>query len=111
MGTAAVLVAAGSETTASLLSGAVFHLLKNEIALRKLTDEVRSSFANEDEITFAAVARLPYLQAVIDESLRIYPPVPGALPRRTPPEGDVIDGYAVPGNVGRINTIMVVTLY
>lgn len=103
MGTAAVLVAAGSETTASLLSGAVFHLLKNETALRKVTDEVRSSFANEDEITFATVARLPYLQAVIDESLRMYPPVPGALPRRTPPEGDVIDGYTVPGNVSRVD--------
>jgi len=94
---AQLLVLAGSETTASLLSGATYYLLKNKVALDKVCDEVRSTFQNEDNITFTSVGRLPYLNAVIEEGLRLYPPVPSAFPRRTLPEGNVIDGHFVPG--------------
>jgi hypothetical protein len=52
---AAVLTLAGSETTATLLSGLTYHLLKNPEALRKLTAEIRSAFATEDEIDFKSV--------------------------------------------------------
>ncbi len=99
---AQLLVLAGSETTASLLSGATYYLLKNKVALDKVCDEVRSTFQNEDNITFTSVGRLPYLNAVIEEGLRLYPPVPSAFPRRTLPEGNVIDGHFVPGNVSHI---------
>ena len=40
---------------------------------------------------------LPYLQAVIKEGLRIWPPVTGLLPKKTPPEGDTINGIFIPG--------------
>jgi cytochrome P450 len=40
---------------------------------------------------------LPYLQAVIREGLRIWPPVTGMLPKKTPPEGDTINGIFIPG--------------
>ena len=39
-----------------------------------------------------------HLDAVIHESLRMYPPVPTALERMTPPEGIDIGGIHVPGN-------------
>jgi cytochrome P450 len=51
-----------------------------------------------DEITLTSSAQLPYLHAVIEESLRIYPPVADTLPRVTPPEGAAIAGQWVPGN-------------
>ena len=100
-GNAAVLIVAGSETSATLLSGAVFHLLKYPATLQKLKHEIRSTFSTEDQISFATVgqSQLPYLHAVVEESLRIYPPVPGTLSRVTPPEGDIIAGHSVPGNV------------
>ncbi|KAL9098008.1 MAG: hypothetical protein Q9187_009754 [Circinaria calcarea] len=94
-----IVLLAGSETTATVLSGATFYLLKNPDALHKLTVEVRNAFSQADEITFNAVARLPYLQACIQEALRMYPPIPGIFPRRTVPEGDVINGRFIPGNV------------
>ncbi|KAL9068553.1 MAG: hypothetical protein Q9161_006098 [Pseudevernia consocians] len=94
---AQLLILAGSETTATLLSGATYYLLTNKAALDRVCDEVRSAFEHEDDITFTSVNRLPYLNAVIEESLRLYPPVPISAPRRTLPEGNIIDGHFVPG--------------
>ena len=96
---AGLLIIAGSETTATLLSGATYYLLTNKSALDKLCNEIRSAFPNGDDITFTSVTRLPYLHAVLEESLRLYPPVPTTQPRRTLPEGNIIDGHIVPGKV------------
>ncbi|KAK2024329.1 isotrichodermin C-15 hydroxylase [Colletotrichum zoysiae] len=94
------LVVAGSETTATALSGHLYHLLKTPAALKKATDEVRSGFESEDEINYASVERLTYLDACIREALRIYPAVPSTVPRITPPEGNMIFGeYVPPGTI------------
>lgn len=69
-----VLIFAGSETTASGLSGILRILLQNKHPLTKLIHEIRSSFADEAEITMAPVGRLKYLEAVINEGLRVCPP-------------------------------------
>ena len=98
--TSEVLVVAGSETTATLLSGATFYLLKNPLSLAKASDEVRQAFVRASDIAFDTVAtRLPYLNSCLEETLRMYPPVPSALLRRTGPEGDIINGRFVPANV------------
>ena len=99
--TAAVLLIAGSETSATVLSGATYYLLKNREALKKAQCEVRQAFATQQDITFLSTAQLPYLGAVIDESIRLYPAVPGSFPRRTGPEGDMINGRFVPPDVCR----------
>ncbi|KAL9122895.1 MAG: hypothetical protein Q9187_000546 [Circinaria calcarea] len=97
--TSKVLVLAGSETTATLLSGATFYLCQNRSSLEIVTREVRDTYKSETEITLNSIAKLPYLNAVLEESLRLYPPVPSTLPRRTLPSGDTIGGYAVPGDI------------
>ena len=58
---AEALIGAGSESTATLLSGAVYLLLTNPDHLQKLTDEVRSTFKREEEITLTSVHRLEYV--------------------------------------------------
>lgn len=98
--TSDILIIAGSETTATLLSGATFCLLKNPSCLAKAIDEVRQAFVLTSDITFATVAaRLPYLNACLEETLRMYPPVPMILARQTEPEGDIVNGRLVPPNV------------
>ncbi|KAL4894556.1 cytochrome P450 [Aspergillus ambiguus] len=95
------LLLAGTETTATALSGATYYLLKNRASLRRATEEVRNAFEQENDITFVTAAeRLPYVQACLTEGLRIYPPGPIAAPRRTP-KGKVttIAGCIVPGDV------------
>ncbi|KAF7161804.1 hypothetical protein CNMCM5623_007269 [Aspergillus felis] len=93
---AATLVLAGSETTAALLSGCTFYLLKNPHAYRRLVTEIRSRFQDPSEIRLSSIATLSYLNAVLEESLRIYPPIPAMLPRLVPDEGAMINGEYVP---------------
>ncbi len=95
----AILVIAGSETTATLLSGATYLLLTNPAAMSKLKDEVRSSFQSDDEITLSSVNNLHYMLACLNESLRRYPPIPGGLPRTVPKGGANIAGAFVPQGV------------
>ncbi|KAI4122513.1 MAG: hypothetical protein LQ338_005782 [Usnochroma carphineum] len=87
---------AGSESTATALSGAAFLMLTHPSVYRRLVEEIRSAHAGEEEITLASTHQLEYLDAVITETLRMYPPVAITLPRRVPPGGDIIAGGFVP---------------
>lgn len=89
---------AGSETTATLLSGATYLLMKHPTMLKKLESEVRH-FSTDEELTFLSTSQLPYLNAIIEESFRLYPPGPVRAPRITKPGGAMIDGHYVPGSV------------
>lgn len=94
LGNADTLLLAGSETTATSLSGLTYFLLKNPDCLSKLNEEVRGAYSSIDEITGDSTATLPYLQGCIEEGLRLFPPAPFRLPRDSP--GAVIDGHYVP---------------
>jgi cytochrome P450 len=48
-------------------------------------------------ISDAEARTLPYLQAVIREGLRIWPPAVGLMAKKVPPKGDTINGMYVPG--------------
>ncbi|TPX07064.1 uncharacterized protein E0L32_011052 [Thyridium curvatum] len=95
--TASALMVAGTETTATALSGLTYHLLQNPAVAEKLKEEIRSSFRCYDDINFDSLARLKYMDACLKEALRIYPPVPSGLPRVTPPGGLVICDHYIPG--------------
>ena len=94
---ALTIIVAGSETTATVLSGATFHLIKNPEVLRRVQEEVRKAFRSEKEIDCTSVNHFEYLDAVLKESLRIYPPAPSSIPRKVVlSEGDKINGRWVP---------------
>lgn len=95
---AAVVVVAGSETTASVLSAVTYLLLTNPSVLAKLATIIRTTFKLEADINSITVNNIDYLLAVLSEALRLCPPVPGFFARITPPEGCVIAGNFVPGN-------------
>lgn len=96
------LIIAGSETTASLLSGVTYLLGTHPEVLAKLTAEVRTSFRSESDIDLSGVSNLTYMLACLDEALRIYPPAPLALPRVVPEGGGTIAGYHVPEGVSHL---------
>ncbi|KIW74827.1 hypothetical protein Z517_11597 [Fonsecaea pedrosoi CBS 271.37] len=95
----ALFIVAGSETTANELSGLTARLLKSPRVYTKLANEIRDAFKTEDDITNDELAKLPYLAACLSEGLRIHPPLPTALMRQVPKNGDTIDGHWVPGGV------------
>ncbi|ESZ91765.1 cytochrome P450 monooxygenase [Sclerotinia borealis F-4128] len=97
--TSGVLMLAGSETTATLLSAVTYYLLApgNEHILKKLVKEVRTTFKSEEEIDMVSVNKLRYQLAVLDETMRIHPPAPFGSPRVVPGDGQWVSGYWVPG--------------
>jgi cytochrome P450 len=96
------LIVAGSETTATALSGAIFQLLQHPVEMKKLTEEIRT-FTNPEDMSFAKLAILTYLNACLTESLRLYPPVPEGLPRTTAGYGSLtINGHFIAENVSRL---------
>lgn len=98
-GTATVMIMAGSETTASALCGASYYMIKHPEVLLAATSEVRQRFKTVNDINMVSVRNLPYMNMIIEEALRIYPPTPSTLPRRTRSEGEIINGTFIPGNV------------
>ena len=95
------LTTAGSETTATALSGTFNYLISNPDKLAILVEEVRNNFATEDDMTFDALSNLPYLNAVLNEGLRLCPPVPSMVPRVVPKGGDTVCGMWLPGGVSK----------
>jgi cytochrome P450 len=95
-----IIILAGSETTATLLSAVTFLLLKHPEVMDKLVNEIRTSFKSEEEITQVSVNKLTYQLAVLEEALRIHPPAPVGFPRVVPGEkGQVVAGHFVPAGV------------
>ncbi|KAJ8061999.1 hypothetical protein OCU04_009781 [Sclerotinia nivalis] len=93
------LIIAGSETTATLLNGATYYLLQGPTVLKNLAIELRSNFKTQEDLTLHALAACKYLNAVLEEALRIYPPVPTTLPRVVPEGGSIVSGQYVPAGV------------
>lgn len=95
---ASVFMIAGTETTATLLSGLTHLLLKNPKYMAQLTAEIRHSFPTADDMTMERLAALPLLGACIKEAFRLYPPVPLGLPRVAPETGStIVDTFVPPG--------------
>ncbi|KAF0320903.1 cytochrome P450 [Colletotrichum asianum] len=94
---APILVVAGSETMATLLSGAAYYTASHPRFHKCLAKEIRGQLSSVDEITLARLGDLRCLIAVLDETLRIYPPANSNHPRLLPPEGATICCRFVPG--------------
>ena len=97
--TTGFLVVAGSETTASLLSAVTYYLYMNPEVREKAVQELHQAYTSGKEINLLSVGKLRYLSAVLEEALRLYPPVPEGLPRVVPAGGREICHRWVPEGV------------
>src|SRR5690606_29375544 len=71
------ILLAGRDTTAVLLTWTVFTLSRNPTVYRKLRSEVLEQFGTGiDKITFSSLKDCTYLRYVLQETLRLFPPVP-----------------------------------
>lgn len=90
-------VVANSQLTTMVLTTCIHLLLHNKRALNRLEEEIRAAFVSEDEIGVQSTQPLAYLEAVINEALRIRHPTPVNLPRVVLHNGRIINGTFVPG--------------
>jgi cytochrome P450 len=105
-------ILAGSDTTASGIRGILFQLLTDPRVYKALQLEIDSLVKSESGpsptgvVSDAAVRKIKYLQAVIREGLRVFPPVVNIFSKDVPPEGDTVivngESMFIPGgtNVG-----------
>ncbi|OCK83723.1 benzoate 4-monooxygenase cytochrome P450 [Lepidopterella palustris CBS 459.81] len=92
-----LLIGAGSDTVATSMASCLFYLLHNPTVLKKVTTEVRSTFTSIADIRVGPkLTSCTYLQACLEEVLRITPPVPSHLPREVLPGGLGLDGEYIP---------------
>ncbi|KAK9666567.1 hypothetical protein RND81_14G194400 [Saponaria officinalis] len=89
---------AGTDTIASTLEWAMAELVKNPDLMTKAQIEIKSSLEkNCSIIQESDIPNLPYLQAIIKETLRLHPPTVFLLPRKADEDVELY-GYIVPKN-------------
>lgn len=99
-------IVAGSDTSATAIRATMLFLMTHPATYRTLQNEIDAAIAagkvSSPVVETFQAQKLPYLQAVIREGIRIWPPVTGLLSKVTPPEGDTVelDGKTIflPGN-------------
>ncbi|RKP25029.1 cytochrome P450 [Syncephalis pseudoplumigaleata] len=92
-----VQMVAGTDTTSITLSWCVHLLLQYPDAYRRLRAEIDAALPERDmPIAYAAVSKLPFLDAVLHETLRLFPPVSDGLPRQVPKSGATVGGHHLP---------------
>lgn len=98
---ASVVILAGSETSAVALTATAYHMLSNEHVHQKLRDEIRTMFSSVADIKLQDVlTQLPYLDAVVQESLRIHTPLANGFTRMVlDSTGAMISDTWIPKNV------------
>ena len=87
---------AGTETTSTSLSYMMYTLSNRRDVMDKLQAEVDSIMALDEIPPIQLLARQPYLNAVIKESLRLFTPALGSLDRIVPKGGMVFDNVFLP---------------
>jgi cytochrome P450 len=95
-------IGAGSDTTSISLTSIIFNLIKYPRVLQQLRAEIQDHESRgtvSDPITFAEANKLPYLQAVIKEGLRMHPATGLSLGRVVPPDGATLAGQYFPPGV------------
>ncbi|TID15189.1 cytochrome P450 [Venturia nashicola] len=93
-------IMAGSDTSATIIRAAFLNILTSPSILSKLRSEIDEGIANgqiSSPVKDSEARKLTYLQAVIRETLRLWPPVQGLLLKVVPPEGDTFKGTFLPG--------------
>ncbi|TPX11738.1 uncharacterized protein E0L32_007475 [Thyridium curvatum] len=89
----ALFMVAGSDTTAVALTYVVWAVLRRPELQRRLEEEVA---LQDQDFTDETLEKLPLLNNVIDESLRLYNPGGGPLQRVVPPGGVTFLGHYIP---------------
>lgn len=75
----------------------MLHIITNPRVVNALRAEISAARPSWPVITDAEARKMPYLQAVIKEGLRIFPPVVGLMAKEVPPGGDTFKGVFLPG--------------
>ncbi|KAF2752115.1 cytochrome P450 [Sporormia fimetaria CBS 119925] len=95
---ARLLVVAGSDTTSATLTFIFLELARNPHTQRHLRS-ILPSLSAKPHLEAQDLTHIPYLDAIINETMRLHPVVPSGVQRETPPEGLTLpNGTYIPGH-------------
>ncbi|KZV25716.1 hypothetical protein F511_04777 [Dorcoceras hygrometricum] len=89
------LILAGSDTTSVHLTWVLSVLLNNKPIMRRAQEEIDLKVGKERWVEESDITNLDYLQAIVKETLRLYPPGPLSVPHQAT-EDCIVDGYLIP---------------
>ncbi|GAB4830274.1 hypothetical protein Ancab_040680 [Ancistrocladus abbreviatus] len=87
----------GTDTTTSTIEWAMAELLHKPDKLRKARVELEQVIGRGNPLEEEDIARLPYLQSVVKETLRLHPAIPLLMPRKVDTDFQLC-GFMVPKN-------------
>lgn len=97
---------AGSDTVSSSLRAIMLCLAQHDKVAEMLRAEIARVVSGDEVISDTDAQQLPWLEAVIKESLRLYPPITDVIPKTAPAHGHTVEvegtAYYIPGgtNIG-----------
>ncbi|CZR61640.1 related to pisatin demethylase cytochrome P450 [Phialocephala subalpina] len=106
VGDSRLIIVAGSDTTAATLTHLFYHIARDPAYADRLREELKPIMQPDGDFDIKDLGNADYLNGMINETLRLHPPVPSGLSRLTPPEGITIGETRVPGD-----TIVAVPLW
>lgn len=85
----------GTDTSSATTEWAMCELLQNPESMKKIKEELRRVVGVNNKLVESDIDNLPYLQATIEETLRLHAVVPLTLPRKAIQDTDFM-GYKIP---------------
>ncbi|GME37966.1 cytochrome p450 [Neofusicoccum parvum] len=103
------LVMAGADTATATMANFFYYLAKYPEIQQELYAQIKGHIpenllADPHTLTSEVLDRVPLLEPIINETLRLQPPIPSGNPRVTPPEGLYVrdakyGDISIPGNI------------
>lgn len=91
------LFSAGTDTSAATVEWALAELLLNPTSMERARSELAQVLGSKPEVEESDISQLKYLQAIVKEIFRKYPPAPLLLPHHAEAAAQVQGGrYTVP---------------
>jgi cytochrome P450 len=91
------ILMAGFDTVSRTLCVVIWLVFIHEHTHAALAAELQGAFEAQEDITLDIARKLPWLNAVITEALRVFPPIPVGPPRVSP--GAYVDNIYIPAGV------------
>lgn len=99
IGDSRLVIVAGSDTTAATLTHLFYYIAQDPSHTETLGKELKPLTQPDGTFDNKDLMNTNYLGGMINEALRLHPPVPSGLSRQTPAEGIMIGEMQVPGDI------------
>ncbi|KFK31969.1 hypothetical protein AALP_AA6G183100 [Arabis alpina] len=88
------MVVGGTDTSTNTIEFAMAELISNPELMKRAQQELDEVVGKDSVVEESHIPRLPYLLAIMKETLRLYPTIPLLVPHR-PTENAIVGGYTV----------------